>query len=93
MLMVLMDLFPAGLLQFQAVVEKGLWFARSAEFIDSQSFQNLTWLRIVGGSIFVLGGVIPLSWAIFSSARHFKIQDRKIADAQTIREVGEEVNY
>ena len=70
--MVLLDMFPAGILQFQAVVEKGLWFARSAEFIDSNAFQTLTWMRIVGGSIFVLGGVIPLTWAITSAARHFK---------------------
>ena len=72
MLMVLLDMFPAGLLQFQAVVEKGLWFARSAEFIDSNAFQTLTWMRIIGGSIFVVGGVLPLTWAITSAARHFK---------------------
>ncbi len=72
MLMVLLDMFPAGLLQFQTVVEKGLWFARSAEFIDSKAFQTLTWMRIIGGSIFVVGGVLPLTWAITSSARHFK---------------------
>lgn len=72
MLMVLLDLFPAGILQFQAVVEKGLWFARSAEFIDSDQFQTLTWLRIIGGSIFVIGGVVPLTWAIFSVVKHIK---------------------
>lgn len=72
MLMVLLDLFPAGILQFQAVVEKGLWYGRSAEFIDSDTFQNLTWLRIIGGSIFVVGGVVPLTWAIGSVARNFK---------------------
>lgn len=60
MLMVLLDLFPAGVLQFKAVSDKGLWFARSAEFIDSNVFQSLTWLRIIGGSIFTLGGVVPL---------------------------------
>ena len=70
--MVLLDLFPAGILQFQAVVEKGLWYGRSAEFIDSDTFQTLTWMRIIGGSIFVLGGVLPLTWAISSVARHFK---------------------
>lgn len=72
MLMVLLDLFPAGILQFQTVAEKGLWFARSAEFIDSTQFQTLTWMRIIGGSIFVVGGVIPFTWAIVKVARHFK---------------------
>ena len=76
--MVLLDMFPAGLLQFQAVVEHGLWFARSAEFIDSDSFQTLTWMRIIGGSIFVVGGVIPLTWAISSSAKHFKNFNHKV---------------
>ena len=72
MLMVLLDLFPAGILQFQAVVENGLWFARSARFLDSDAFQTLTWMRIIGGSVFVLGGVVPLTWAIGSVARHSK---------------------
>ncbi|MBS1559089.1 MAG: cbb3-type cytochrome c oxidase subunit I [Bacteroidetes bacterium] len=72
LLMVLLDLFPAGLLQLNMVIKKGLWFARSSEFIDSQAFQTLTWLRIIGGSIFVLGGVIPLTWFILSRRKNLK---------------------
>lgn len=72
LLMVLLDLFPAGILQFNAVVEKGLWFARSSVFIDSPAFQALTWLRIIGGSIFVMGGVVPLAWFIVSNRNKLK---------------------
>ena len=72
LLMVVLDLFPAGILQFVAVVEKGLWFARSSEFVDSTVFQTLTWLRIIGGSIFVVGGVVPLTWFIVSNWRRLK---------------------
>ena len=72
LLMVLLDLFPAGILQFNAVLEKGLWFARSSAFIDSSAFQTLTWMRIIGGSIFVLGGVIPLAWFIVSRSNSLK---------------------
>lgn len=72
LLMVVLDLFPAGILQFMAVVEEGLWFARSNEFVDSNVFQTLTWLRIVGGSIFVLGGVVPLAWFIISNRKRLK---------------------
>lgn len=72
LLMVVLDLFPAGILQFMAVVEEGLWFARSNEFIDSTVFQTLTWLRIVGGSIFVVGGVVPLAWFIISNRKRLK---------------------
>jgi nitric oxide reductase subunit B len=72
LLMVVLDLFPAGILQFIAVVENGLWFARSSQFIDSSLFQGLTWLRIIGGSIFVLGGVIPLLIFIVRNGKHLK---------------------
>jgi nitric oxide reductase subunit B len=72
LLMVVLDLFPAGIIQFNAVVENGLWFARSSQFIDSALFQNLTWMRIIGGSIFVLGGVIPLAWFITKNRNKLK---------------------
>jgi nitric oxide reductase subunit B len=77
MLMVLLDLFPAGILQFQAVLDNGLWFARSNEFIDQESFQTLTWLRIIGGSIFTLGGVLPLVYIVIKASKHLKNDSRK----------------
>ena len=72
LLMVFLDLFPAGLLQFKSVTENGLWYARSSAFIDSTAFQNLTWLRIIGGSIFTLGGVVPLVWFMVRSVKGLK---------------------
>lgn len=62
MLMVLLDLFPVGAIQFKAVLDKGLWFARSADFIHGDTFTTLTWLRSIGGTIFFVGGVLPLTW-------------------------------
>jgi nitric oxide reductase subunit B len=61
MLMVAVDLFPVGIAQLNDVVEHGLWHARSSAFIQGELFQSLTWLRIVGGALFVLGGVLPLA--------------------------------
>ena len=85
MLMVLLDLFPAGILQFNAVATKGLWFARAAEFIEQDSFQMLTWLRIIGGSVFFIGGVLPLIKIIFNTQQHLK-------PAKTVsKEMAEEV--
>jgi nitric oxide reductase subunit B len=72
MLMVLLDLFPAGILQFEAVVDHGLWYARSSKFIDSRAFQNLTWLRIIGGTMFTLGGVFPLVYIVIKVSRNLK---------------------
>lgn len=72
LLMVLLDLFPAGIYQFKTVTEQGLWYARSSSFIESNGFQTLTWLRIIGGSLFTLGGVIPLVWFITSRRKGLK---------------------
>ena len=72
MLMVVLDLFPVGVWQFRTVVEEGLWFARSSVFIDSTGFQTFTWLRIIGGTVFVLGGVVPLTWFVLSLRKRLK---------------------
>ncbi len=72
LLMVFLDLFPVGILQFKTVTEKGLWYARSADFINSTTFQNFTWLRIIGGSLFTFGGVIPLIWFVVRSSKELK---------------------
>ncbi len=61
-LMVLIDLFPVGIRQFSMVLEGGLWHARTQAFVEGTYFQTLTWARIVGGALFVLGGVLPLAW-------------------------------
>lgn len=71
-LMVILDLFPAGIHQLFTVMDQGYWFARSQEFLQSAPFQTMTWLRIVGGSIFLLGGVLPLTWIVLKSANHLK---------------------
>jgi nitric oxide reductase subunit B len=68
MLMVFLDLFPAGALQLCSALKHGLWYARSQQFILSMPFQTLTWMRIVGGAVFVLGGVMPLT--LFVLTRH-----------------------
>jgi nitric oxide reductase subunit B len=71
-LMVILDLFPAGIHQLFTVMDQGYWFARSQEFLQSAPFQTMTWLRIVGGSVFLLGGVLPLTWIVLKSANHLK---------------------
>lgn len=72
LLMVILDLFPVGVWQLQTVTEKGFWFARSHEFTESTGFQAFTWLRIIGGAVFTIGGVIPLTWFIMVSGKHLK---------------------
>ncbi len=72
MLMVILDLFPAGAIQFKSVLDNGLWFARSNEFITESAFESLTWLRGIGASLFLFSGVIPITWFIVTRARSLK---------------------
>ena len=60
-LMVVMSLLPIGLSQAWASVEHGLWYARSAEFLQQPPLQTLRWLRIFGDVVF-LSGVAALAW-------------------------------
>ncbi|MCB0669076.1 MAG: cbb3-type cytochrome c oxidase subunit I [Saprospiraceae bacterium] len=75
MLMVLLDLFPAGAIQFKEVLDHGLWFARSDEFIGSNTFETLTWLRGIGATLFYGAGVIPLAWFMLSRITGLKRSD------------------
>lgn len=54
-LMVLLSLLPMGLLQTWASVTHGMWYARSAEFMQTDLMDTLRWLRVVGDTIFAVG--------------------------------------
>ncbi|OJH39150.1 nitric oxide reductase large subunit [Cystobacter ferrugineus] len=54
-LMVLLSLLPIGLLQTWASVEHGMWYARSAEFLQTGLMAKLRWMRVVGDTVFALG--------------------------------------
>ncbi len=56
-LMVLISILPVGLLQAEASVERGMWYARSPEFMQTPLMDTLRWLRIVGDTIFAAGAV------------------------------------
>ncbi len=62
--MVLLSLLPIGLLQTWASVEHGMWYARSAEFLQTPLMDKLRWLRAIGDTIFAAGGV-SLAWFVF----------------------------
>jgi nitric oxide reductase subunit B len=67
--MMTLDLFPVGLYQLAAVLTHGFWYARTNEFVTGPVFATLTWLRVIGGVVFLFGGVLPLAWFILSRAR------------------------
>ncbi|MBP6534587.1 MAG: nitric-oxide reductase large subunit [Arenimonas sp.] len=62
-LMALLTLLPMGLLQLSAALEKGYWYARSAEFMDQPIIHLLVWMRVPGDTIFSIGALL-LAWFV-----------------------------
>ncbi|HLN55848.1 MAG TPA: nitric-oxide reductase large subunit [Bacteroidales bacterium] len=62
--MVLLSVLPIGLSQTVASVKEGLWYARSAEFMETPAIHTLRWMRVIGDTIFALG-TLALAWFIF----------------------------
>jgi nitric oxide reductase subunit B len=55
--MVLLSVLPVGILQAWASVQEGLWYARSAEFLQMPLMDTLRWLRVIGDTIFTAEAV------------------------------------
>ena len=79
-LMIVIDLLPVGARQLALVLDQGLWSARSQTFVQGTFFQALTWARIVGGALFVLGGVLPLAWFVLNRSARVKRGSARVAD-------------
>jgi nitric oxide reductase subunit B len=62
--MVVISVLPVGLAQTVASVQKGLWYARSAEFLQQPYLLTFRWLRIFGDTIFA-AGTLALTWFVF----------------------------
>lgn len=63
-LMVFLSLLPVGLMQTVASVKEGMWFARSAEFMQQPVVSVFKWLRVVGDTIFAIG-TLTLFWFVY----------------------------
>ncbi len=63
-LMALLTLLPLGVLQLQAALENGYWYARSAEFMGQPLIHLLVWMRVPGDTIFSIGA-LAVAWFVF----------------------------
>src|SRR4051812_33341138 len=70
MAMVLLSLLPVGLMQTWASVEHGYWYARSAEFLQTDLMSRLRWMRMVGDTIFAVGSIAFVLFVIGLSTGH-----------------------
>lgn len=62
-LMVILNLFPAGVLQLLDVLQNGYWHARSPAFLGQDSVRLMEWLRLPADLVFIGLGVMPLVMA------------------------------
>jgi nitric oxide reductase subunit B len=56
--MAMLSLFPIGIMQTLASIQRGTWYARSAEFLQTPTMQTLRWMRVPGDVLFAAGCAI-----------------------------------
>jgi nitric oxide reductase subunit B len=61
--MALLTLLPIGVIQLDAAIEHGYWYARSADLMQKPIIQLLVWLRVPGDTIFSVGA-LALAWFV-----------------------------
>jgi nitric oxide reductase subunit B len=80
-LMVLISLLPIGLMQTWASVQHGMWYARSAAFMSQSKVHFFVWMRIVGDTIFAVGG-LALVWFILGLKTGWSLTDKRLEYAE-----------
>lgn len=59
-LMILLDLFPAGVLQLWDAIANGYWHCRRLTYTMAGTFHTLEWVRMIADLIFIIFGVFPI---------------------------------
>jgi len=85
-LMVVLSVLPIGLMQTVASVNKGMWYARSAEFMQQPGMDTLRWMRAIGDTIFAIG-LVSFVWFVFSlNSKKKKTQEERIETKERVLE-------
>jgi len=71
LMMIIMSMFPAGILQFVDVLENGYWHARSLAYTGSNLARMLEWSRMPGDLVFIVFGVAPITIATLRAYTSF----------------------
>ena len=59
-------------------VEYGMWYARSAEFLQTDLVGTLRWLRVIGDTIFAIG-MVALAWFVLGFVTGWSIRKETVA--------------
>lgn len=63
-MMIVLSLFPSGVLQVSDVLEHGYWHARSLAYTAGDWPRLFEWLRLPGDMIFIVFGALPIAIAV-----------------------------
>jgi nitric oxide reductase subunit B len=80
--MVILSMLPVGLLQAWASIERGTWYARSAEFMQSDTMTTLRWLRVPGDILFAIGAAL-FAWFVLGLLTGHSYDDEKVIGKHT----------
>ncbi|HVS82434.1 MAG TPA: nitric-oxide reductase large subunit [Pyrinomonadaceae bacterium] len=84
MLEIGLSLLPVGLMQTYQSVSVGYWSARSSEFMQTDLMQTLRWLRMIGDTIFALGAI---SFVYFALNLMWQRPEKKAVTIPAVAEV------
>ncbi len=84
-LMVLLSLLPVGLAQTWASVEHGMWYARSAEFLQTPVLEVFRWLRTIGDTIFAVG-ILANGWFVIGLSTGWSVRGERADVAPNLPE-------
>ncbi|HVO76062.1 MAG TPA: nitric-oxide reductase large subunit [Ignavibacteriaceae bacterium] len=93
-LMVFISALPLGLAQTLASVKVGLWYARSAEFMQTPMMDLFRWLRVIGDTIFA-AGIIALAYFViglktgWSVEQEADVSEQKYPKVKPLEEMAE----
>ncbi|MGE5218626.1 MAG: nitric-oxide reductase large subunit [Chloroflexota bacterium] len=78
-LMVVSNLFPAGVLQLIDVLHHGYWHARGPEFLNERIVRIIEWARLPADGVFIVGGVVP---ALIAALLTYRFMHQTAGDSQ-----------
>ena len=64
LVMVTISILPIGIMQTVASIQHGYWYARSADFMQTETMQLLRWLRVPGDILLATGEILLVVFVV-----------------------------
>ncbi|MFZ2447989.1 MAG: cbb3-type cytochrome c oxidase subunit I [Syntrophobacteraceae bacterium] len=84
-LMILLNLFPGGVMQLRDVLDNGYWHARNLGYLNQRFVRMIEWFRLPGDAVFIALGVVP---AVIASVMTYVLMLRGKGEKQGLPSAG-----